>query len=871
MSKKINKIAIPSVKAGFLKDVFNPTDLLKKPGIYTTYSTTDAYPVIMAMINAGLIEHVQTNYIDETTQQPIVRVHKRKMNGKIFEPNPEDGKKISIPFKVSRQVISGDQALRTYAAGWQKIWWREAIQNAKDAKANIIDCGSVEQENGNWLIWCEDNGSGMDLETLTEAFLALGGTGGKTESGQNVGGFGKAKEILLLPWIYFKVHTRDNIAYSDKATRTGEKFADITTGNKRLQGTRLEVLMPAAEHTDISYLLAFLKLCNTPGVTYKVTGKFGTNSVETKVIKANLGTGRATEFSIGDEEQPAEFDMMGSYQTFTVMPDGSVKTEKISDTLLAKAYVRKQPKNPVSTQEVLIRDRGVFMFGLPINYEFSRKYVAFVELQVPSKFVLTENRDGWRNANLSNQVYSFISDINRKQDRLFKEQKKLFFKKYYGEGGFAAEERKRRESEVQAAEIALSTGNVKVITDPTGKKVVTIPEMSITEIGNFIKEFSKGASRNVETEISNISSETAIAIIKGTKFRGPDQLNNAIKNIVWKPNFAVKNEKEGQQPPKKFYPETMSPGVLRLAKYWTEFVRWTLSQLDIYREFNVGFVFTTDAQAMYVRENGEEWILLNPIILTPESAKQKRWIDSGQMIKTNNEEHLRLLYAAAIHECTHMATGLSDFDIEFPVALTYNIAKCAGFKEVKKIAKTIVSESIKQERINRPIGSTIKPATQETGLFYVERAGKGRPKVVKTFGVPSEIQFKYMWENKPEDGWKGLDARLEITVDNKVVFSDYANIGKFLEDLFAQWWKIRYGSTNTLQVLSGLYIMSNGETITFESDSMDVTSRVDIRSFILVMNQMMQEIITKRINFIVSKSGNAKARNLRNEWKKLRS
>jgi len=864
MSSKVNKIAIPSVKAGFLKDVFNPTDLLASPGIYTTYSDTEAYPILMAMINSELVEHIQTNYIDAIIQQPIVRVKKRKLNGKIYKSNP-DPQKISIPFKVSKQVISGDQALRTYAAGWQKIWWREAIQNAKDAKANNIECGAVEQEDGTWLIWCEDNGKGMDLQTLTDAFLALGGTGGKTESGENVGGFGKAKEILLLPWIYFRVHTRDNIAYSDRATRTGEKFADITTGNKRLNGTRLEVSMPAAEHTDISYLLAFLKLCNTPGVTYKVTGKYETDAIETRTIKANLGTGRATAFSIGDEEKPASFEIRGTYQTFTVKPDGSVKTEKIPDTLLATAYIRKQPKNQVSTQELLVRDRGVFMFGLPINYEFSKKYVVFVELEVPSKFVLTENRDGWRNARLSNEVYDFIQEINRKQGRLLKEKKKLFFKKYYGEGGFAAQERKRRESEVQAAEITLSTGNVRVVTDPSGKKTVAIPEMSIEQIGSFIKEFSSNVKADTETSIATIGSETAVAMIKGTKFRGPDQLNNAIKNLVWKPNFAVKNEKEGQQPPRKFYPETMTPGVIRLAKYWTEFVRWTLSQLDIYREFNVGFVFTNDFQAMYVMENGEEWILLNPIVLSPKTKDKKTWIDTGEVMKPGNEEHLRLMYAAAIHECTHMATGLSDYDLEFPVALTYNIAKCAGFKEVKKVAKAIVTESTRKER-KTSIGIS---ATQETGLFAIAKSGRGRPKVVKTFGNPDQIQFKYMWEHTPKDGWAGLDCRLEITADNTIVYSDKANMGEFLQNLFDNWWDIRYGSSDSMEILPGVIIQSNGDRVVFVNANGNIGG-VDIRSFILIINQMMEEIIKKRINFIVSQSKDRKTRQLRDEWKRVR-
>lgn len=875
MSSKVRKIEIPSVKAGFLKNVFNPNDLLAQPGIYTTYSNTEAYPILLAMMNTGLVEHITTEFIDSTIQQPIVRVKNRKMNGKTYKKNPEEGgKSISIPFKVSKQVISGDQALRTYGRGWKKVWWREAIQNSKDAKATIIDCGAVEQEDGNWLIWTEDNGRGMDLQTLVDSFLALGGTGGKTESGENVGGFGKAKEILLLPWIHFRVHTRDNIAYSDRSTRTGEKFADITTGNKKLSGTRLEVLMPPGpeDHTDISQLLAFLRLCNTPGVAYNITGKFTSDVVETKTVRANLTTGKATSFSIGDEEQPASYSINGRYEKFTVQEDGTVKTEIINDAHLATVYMRKQTKPPLGNQQLLVRDRGVFMFGEWVNPRFAEKLIAFVELEVPSKFVLTENRDGWRNSTLQREISAFIDQVSKKQDRLFEEKSKLFFKKFYGEGGFQAERKRKRQSEMNAAEVILAIGTPAM----KGNEFVIDSETE-SEIDKTFNDFTppEGMDAN-EADIATTSSQTAIAMIKGTRITGADQLNNIIKQAMWKPNFGVINEIKGQQPPKKYFPADMTPGVLRLAKYWTEFVKWVLGQLGVFEEFNVGFVFTKKAQAMYsvspnpVTGVEEKWILLNPILLKPETAKKEKWITTGQLMKVSSEDDLKLLYAAAIHECTHMETGLGDDELDFPVALTYNIARTAGFRDVKKIAKTIVTSAMSTERKDRP-GSSVPSTKAGYGdLFYVEQQGKGRPKVIKTFGVPSEIQFRYMWEGSPADGWDGLDCRLEMIVENNVIYSDKANMGDFLDTLFKNWWDIRYGGADKIDVLPKIDLTSENDRITMHNYSTAEMAEVDIRSFILVINQMVEEVISKRINFIVSQTKNRDARALRDEWKRVR-
>lgn len=94
---------------------------------------------------------------------------------------------------------------------------RECVQNSLDSiraaiKAHKITRGIIRI---NWnhkvkdILTIEDNGLGMDIATLHDKFLTLGGTT-KGDS-DNVGGFGLAKSVILGCGQGFQVETQDNI------------------------------------------------------------------------------------------------------------------------------------------------------------------------------------------------------------------------------------------------------------------------------------------------------------------------------------------------------------------------------------------------------------------------------------------------------------------------------------------------------------------------------------------------------------------------------------------------------------------------------------------------------------------------------------
>jgi hypothetical protein len=107
-----------------------------------------------------------------------------------------------------------------------------------------------------------------------------------------------------------------------------------------------------------------------------------------------------------------------------------------------------------------------------------------------------------------------------------------------------------------------------------------------------------------------------------------------------------------------------------------------MMQLGSEQRFGVGFHFSTDAAASAVTDRDEEgrveqWIMLNPF---------KDLYDRREVWRPAQDADLKWLYAASIHEATHIADGLSYHDESFAAALTRNMAKCAdGYRKIRTI------------------------------------------------------------------------------------------------------------------------------------------------------------------------------------------
>lgn len=538
--------------------------------------------------------------------------------------NPEGGELRKVKFEFGREFFINKR--RQYG-DWRMGWWREAIQNAVDAGATEIVCSVNRCPDGNIAVSLEDNGRGMTETVLVEKFLRGGGT---TKVGEGVaGGFGSAKELLILPWLGYTIETRGVVARGVMDEITIEK-ASVP----RAAGVKLTVIMPPDDHTTLGNAATFIQKCYLPRVRFMMEG---TDQVPYEV-KAELKRGKIVE-RIANE---------------------------------AELYA---PKVDYDANYVFVRVNGLFMFSRWIYGGGKLRRQPIIEVTAPSVDVFTDNRDGFRSdTELPQKIDELVSNIAVEAERAFKKKSGIFRDVYKGIGTYKTEVERRE------ADVLWAMGEVIPVAprpDGTGQKAV-LTEQGLMQIMHVLD-----TARHNSGLDSFPDGELASKMIAGTPFQGPNHVSRAMKQLVWEPDFLLVNEVEGFRVPKKFRPETMSPRVYKLVKVWGELCRYVLMQLDSDEEYGIGLMFSEDTAAAYSRESQRHWLLLNPMThVNPAHGTQ--------IFKPSSYDHLKILYALAVHEATHMVDKVSEHNVEFAYALTRNIALTGdGFRKLRSIASSI--------------------------------------------------------------------------------------------------------------------------------------------------------------------------------------
>lgn len=633
-------------------------------GAYLVASGTEAYFPVMGLIEAGDAQYVGEAY-EQGSRMVEVRFGHANMLG--------------LAGDERRTITIGSQffatALKDYSE-WPIKWWREVVQNSVDAGATIVRLDAQKLDDGSFLVSAEDNGHGMDMDTLVSKFLVLGATTKVGDAGK-AGGFGKAKELLLLPWISWRIHTRDNLAEG-----SGIDYSVTANVEARL-GTRLEVRMPPDNYTDEVSALAFIERCYLPGVTFYINGK---------KTKADLA--------------PKDLIVSSPKADFYFTPVKKLKSKQYY------AYVRV---------------RGLYMFSRHIGEVPG--YV-LVEITAPSVDVLTANRDGFRDYWTGSELDKLAIRIAKDNRTALKEKKGLIRKKYRGAGKFRAkknagallEQIGSAQSKLSTADVGRISNVVEAITQAQQPPPTEpVPERLARKDTEYDPTPQPAHERDSYTEVRSehalvpasggrgggsvfvpaaagwtasaggapsMAPSALVATLLDQAFRGPNHIEAAVKQLVWEPDFFVINEIDGFRVPSKFMPESMTPTILRLARVWTELCRYVLMQLGSTAEFGVGFIFSTDAGAAAILEDDndegndpEPWLMLNPF---------KDVHERKEVFRPTKDADLKWLYSAAIHECTHVASGISYHDQSFVDALTKNFALCAdGFRKIKPIVAGI--------------------------------------------------------------------------------------------------------------------------------------------------------------------------------------
>jgi hypothetical protein len=636
--------------ATILTESFDPNRL--PSGFYVAESTSEAYSLLRAMCEAsGMGEVLGERYAPGGVKIVTVRISGTSRRGSVL-PNAVRTMPMSRAFLVN--------VLNDYA-DWKQKWWRECVQNSVDAGAKNVSLDVQTQPDGSVVVTCTDDGHGMDVDTMLNKFLVFGETT-KTH-GDTAGGFGKAKEMLLLPWIWWRVESN-----GQKLEGVGNQYEEIPTPSPLRRGTRLSVCMPADMSTSSYHARAFLDKCNIPRVKFIVDGD-----------EANASHSRG---------------------------------KRIRQFKQADVYHNKS----ADIRGIFVRTHGLYMFSSWLSSDVPG--AIFVEVTVPSIEVLSSNRDSFRDENLARDVDQLQHELAVDSKSALTKSSTKIRETFRGSGLLAA----RSASSAVLANmppLPLTKRGTIEITATAGEDIATtLVDTLIATRGGVDLGWGGGAGI--------IDKALASMMLTSTPILGQQHLENVTKQLAWEPDFFLMNDIEGYRVPKKFKPSSMTAMVVRLAKVWAELCRYVLVQLNYSGPYGVGFVFSDTMMACYTQHEGDDWLLVNPFSSIDPRTRGTTVSTDGSVVSYAKEHELKNLYSAAIHEATHMTDGVSFHNEMFSSAFTRNVGICAdGFRVARKIASLVGKRKIKgedegEERKSKPKKAPSKPTLDPLVSLFLE-------------------------------------------------------------------------------------------------------------------------------------------------------
>ncbi len=638
-----------------------------EPGYYVSTEGDDDFGPALAMVISGEAEGVGDIYDEEGRR--VIALHVSE--GRVRRNAEAIG---TVGMTLGDRFFTN--VLRDYASGFGEKWWREAIQNGVDAGARNIVCNVIERDDGNWEVSCEDDGSGMDQDTLVKAMLTLGGS--TKEAGTSMfGGFGRAKELLLLPWIEYTIHTRDLSYTSHNAEPSTLYRAQMR------KGTLLKVVMPRDKHATEEEAEAYILKCRLPRVRFTVNGKD---------VVASLGKGAKKIRELLYERDGRQF----------------------------KAVIYTDPKNTNYPWDMPVRLNGLFMFDRYVSRK--PRDLVLVDLEGAAIDMLTSNRDSFSSDVLRRDVDRYVDELVTEKQQALERKQGLVWEEFVGGERFQAdkEEMKRRyEAKMQRA-----NDDVAAVMDETyGVDTTEGLLEAFRKFGERRKEEvprlpETGGIRLGEWEAS-ITPSLVLDMAKVARKRGSSDVMAMATVMAWRPDYSVNNEIEGFKVPRKFWPQSMTADVRRLVKMWAEVCRLILLLLGSDATFGVGVIFSKNTLGQCVKKHSDkvgrrlDWLLINPFIDFNGDGDAK-------VIDVREEEVMHHLFAVAVHECTHLANNVSDHDVDFASALTKNIALTMG---QEKMLKLIRREVLKYDR---EVKAELKEAKRTRAMEPERPATRGR-------------------------------------------------------------------------------------------------------------------------------------------------
>jgi len=698
---------------------------------------------------------------------------------------------------------------------WESAFWRELLQNSRDAGATRIDLSSEEttytdpktgQSRPAVLCVCRDNGSGMDRKTLKRAFFTLGGS---VKPAGAVGGFGDAKELILVPWYRYEVRTRDLLA----AGQHQRLFSRIQAGQAFVQGTEIKVWMPAHKSTNDSYAVGVLEKSHLTGIRVYVNGErvsadlIGGDKVREHEITS---TSYIVNWTQNGEQRSHTFAYADEYYEFRnglyrkgIQFESSEQQKKVG-----RMEIWRQPR--AKRNGCFVRGSGVFMFEKQIDSKI--KGAIFVDIAAPPRGVFTRKRDALAaSSSASSFLSAYLEELAvdplsaLKKERADRDKQRIIYtgtgpmNVSEGAGARVAEEerakRKARAAEVGAevaAEVDLSKvkekkgGEVELTAEQIAKMLELMKGLLDRQQAEADQAAEEKPSDQAPPDLTPLP-ETFESMAKDGRFVDREQLAGALQFAAWKPDLFVYQNLDNWKMPKDFNPLTMKPKYQRLLRLWAELCKYTLVRLGMFKPFGVGWIFDTEKDdqgqelvmgAAYTKEAGTDWLLLNPVKMKRTKGSDDDYPEyevEGDYYDLSSDRSIEELCASVIHEVTHMQ-GFGKHDQRYAYALTANIRIAFGMERAaKKILKgvnRVVREEVKERKAAKEVESQIPwdaligkailavRIGYNAGLLYAdpEAISKGKPSVAEVVRQlsqePSKLIDPYRAERAMSDTFR---------------------------------------------------------------------------------------------------------------------
>ena len=666
--------------------------LLASPGYYQTTSTFPAYTVAKALDG----------------WHPLFRggMDMPFVEGSVFFfrvlEGPEDMRRNALVAMGVSPDFWG-KMLQRYTH-WELAWWREVVQNARDANATQIDLDIqqgryVDIETGAeadaMVVSAYDNGTGMDAATLRKARLTRGGSV-KPESA--VGGFGDAKNLILFPWLGWKVETRNLVAQGQH--ESVQEPPGVHEMSQGIQGTRITVWMPLTQTTTAAFAEQLVERSFLPDVRVRVNGK--------KVAADLIG---------GEEVAKATI------------------TNPQTGTPIGTVFAHHQPRARTHTG-VFIRARGVFMFE---SYAPKVPGVVYIDLNVPARFAF----DASRNSLVGGPrdfVDSLVRRLIKEPEGVLRSKKWMMEKVYRGTGTISVREGKAAETAAKAVarvqdQLAKKQTEKKPPTQEMAKEVAD-------EVGRAMEEQERDEAPPATPEqqtASNLKSSRDTASMLITHFMPravtEEQVANAARFAAWQPDLYIVQNLPFWKAPAAVLPEKMADKYLVLLRLWTEVCKFGMVQLGEFQPFGVGFVFMLDGitdqpvLGAHKLHESTHWLMINPLKFKrgpyDYEARAHKWEDDGDRLDLSTEHGLEDICATSIHEITHLQ-GFADHDQAYASALTQNIKiALRGMRELAQEQLKQIRREVRERKglapAKEPEPERAKPTRELPGFMRAEQ------------------------------------------------------------------------------------------------------------------------------------------------------